>query len=245
MAENDLLAVAELLRKASSIVFLSGAGISRESGIPTFREAQSGLWANYNPEELATPQAFKRNPKLVWTWYDERRANLLKCKPNPGHYAVAELEKTGKRVVVVTQNVDGLHKEAGSSDVIELHGNISEFYCFDRHHPASNIEFGLQEPPLCHCGSLIRPAVVWFNEALPEDALRRAEQEIESASVLFVVGTSSLVYPAAALPMLAYRKQIPIVEMNPEATPLSEIAGYIFRARSGEILPKLLQELQK
>ncbi len=242
MDKKRIEEAARLLESASSLVFFTGAGVSKESGIPTFRDALSGLWAKFDPEELATPDAFKRNPDLVWQWYDDRRRKIADVKPNPGHYAIAELEKYLSEVHVITQNVDSLHKTAGSSDVIELHGNICEFYCFDKRHPAAaaKIAYGLKEPPRCHCGSLIRPAVVWFYEALPELEFERAQQEIIKSSVLFVVGTSSLVYPAAGLPMLALRKGIPLIEINPEETPLSRSCSLSIRGASGEVLPELL-----
>ncbi len=242
---EKIQAAANLLNKDGLLVFFTGAGVSKESGIPTFRDAMSGLWAKYDPEELATPTAFKRNPSLVWQWYDERRRKLDEVKPNPGHFAIAHLEKTGHKVLVITQNVDGLHKIAGSNDVLELHGNIREFFCFDNRHPAKNIPLGLHDPPKCHCGSLIRPAVVWFNEALPEAEFARAQKEILNASVLLVIGTSALVHPAAGLPILALQNQIPVIEINPDDTPLSRSASLILRGPSGEILPKIVAELEK
>lgn len=242
---NAIERAAEYLAKAKTAIFFTGAGVSKESGIPTFREAQTGLWANYNPEELATPSAFKRNPTLVWRWYDERRRKLGDVKPNPGHYAIAQLEQLVRHVIVLTQNVDGLHKVAGSTDVVELHGNIREFFCFDRRHPAQDVPLGLSEPPKCHCGSLLRPAVVWFNEALPEEAFARAQREVLKSSVLFVVGTSALVHPAAGLPILALQNKIPVVEINPDDTPLSRNADLIIRAASGVALPKIVDVMNK
>ncbi len=240
---SKIIEAAKLLKSAKHVVFFTGAGVSKESGIPTFRDAQTGLWANYDPEELATPTAFKRNPKLVWQWYDERRHKLNESNPNPGHYTIAEFEKLIDKVLVVTQNVDGLHKRAGSTDVLELHGNISEFFCFDQRHPcnANEIPMGLKEPPKCHCGSYIRPAVVWFHEALPMEELDRAQKEICATSILFVVGTSSLVQPAASLPALALHNKIPIVEINPDETPLSRKASIVIRAASGAALPEILK----
>lgn len=237
---DNLEEVARLLSRADRVTFLTGAGISRESGIPTFREAQTGLWAKFNPEELATPEAFRRNPSLVWRWYDERRAQIQSISPNPGHLAIAELERWIESVVVVTQNVDGLHAQAGSRKIVELHGNIRSFFCFDRRHPAQDVPFGLEDPPACHCGSLLRPAVVWFGELLPPDALESAHREILQSSVVFVVGTSSLVYPAASLPHVALDAGIPVVEINPERTPLTREAIWL-PGKAGEILPSLLR----
>ncbi|MBX9724371.1 MAG: NAD-dependent deacylase [Candidatus Obscuribacterales bacterium] len=245
MSSSEIQAAAKLLLNEGKAIFFTGAGVSKESGIPTFRDAMTGLWANYDPEELATPQAFKRNPSLVWQWYDERRARLGQISPNPGHHAIADLESLKSKVLVITQNVDGLHKLAGSSDVLELHGNISEFFCFDHRHAAKNIPLGLKEAPKCHCGSLIRPAVVWFNEALPEDEFARAQKEILQASVLFVIGTSALVHPAAGLPILALQNHIDVVEINPDDTPLSRSASLILRGASGKILPEIVAEFKK
>lgn len=244
-SSNDQISEAVfLLKRAQSVVFLTGAGVSKESGIATFREAQTGLWAKYDPEELATPYAFRKNPKLVWQWYDERRSKLNSIKPNPGHYAMAELESLISKVVILTQNVDGLHKIAGSSDVVELHGNIREFFCFDNKHPSENVPLGLTEPPVCACGSLIRPAVVWFHESLSAEALARAQREAGQADVFIVAGTSSLVQPSAGLPLIAWRRKIPVIELNPEPTPVSEIATIRLRGASGEILPQILDLLK-
>lgn len=242
---SDIDSVISILASAKSVVFLTGAGVSKESGIPTFREAQTGLWENYNPEELATPQAFQANPVLVWQWYDHRRRKLDEVAPNPGHYAIAELETLLSKVVVLTQNVDGLHAISGSTDVVELHGNIREFYCFDRKHAAKDVPKGLKEPPHCHCGSLLRPAVVWFNESLPPEALSRAQKEIENCQLLFVVGTSSLVHPAAGLPLLALQKNIPVVEINPDDTPLSRMVNLMLRGPSGKVMPKIVDAFRK
>lgn len=242
--QSEIERAASLLLSAHSAVFFTGAGVSRESGIPTFREAQSGLWANYNPEELATPSAFKRNPDLVWRWYDSRRKKLAEVRPNAGHFAIAELELLVPKVVVLTQNVDGLHKIAGSKDIVELHGSIREFFCFDHRHTANEVPLGLEQAPSCHCGSLIRPGVVWFHEALPEDAFTRAQFEVENASILFVVGTSALVHPAAGLPLLAIQKKIPVVEINPDETPLSHKVNISLRGASGEILPQLVKAVR-
>lgn len=243
--QTDLDRAASLLASAKSVIFFTGAGVSRESGIPTFREAQTGLWAQYDPEELATPSAFKRNPTLVWQWYDSRRRKLKEVKPNPGHYAIAELEQLLPKVVVLTQNVDGLHMLAGSHNLVELHGSIRDFFCFDNRHPAGQIPLGLEQPPQCHCGSLLRPAVVWFHEALPDGQFDRARQEIADCSVMFVVGTSSLVHPAAGLPYIAIEKRIPVVEINPDPTPLSKDVDLVLRGASGEILPQIVQTFKK
>src|SRR5215813_6208113 len=214
--QQDIERVAKIVSKAKMVVVLTGAGVSRESGITTFREAQTGILANYDPERLATPQGFLADPPLVWRWYDSRRAMLSDVKPNPGHYAIAEMEKFVPKVLVVTQNIDGLHAQAGSTDVIELHGNITSFHCFEAGHPAQDVPFGLEEPPLCHCGSKLRPAVVWFGEALPPAAMHRATREVQKADVVFVVGTSGLVYPAASIPYIGKDAGATVIEVNPE-----------------------------
>jgi len=242
---KEIAAAAELLKSARSVVAFTGAGISKESGIPTFRDAQTGLWEKFNPEDLATPRAFRRNPSLVWQWYDFRRQAVEKAQPNPGHFALADLEKALPHFALITQNVDGLHLRAGSKNVIELHGNIARSKCFDRNHPAENVPFDLKEPPVCHCGSLVRPDVVWFEEALPESQLSEAFREAETCEVMLVIGTSALVQPAASLPFIAKRSGGKVVEINPDSTPLTEQVDLYISGPSGEILPRIFEELNK
>jgi len=240
--DQDLLA---LLRNARHIVALTGAGISAESGIPTFRQAQTGLWAQYNPNELATAQAFRQNPRLVWEWYSWRRQIVSQAEPNPGHIALAKLEElTLSReasFTLITQNVDGLHQRAGNRSPIELHGNILRTKCFDEN---TIIEFWQDAgdiPPHCpHCGGLLRPDVVWFGEELPHEALRSAWEAAETCDLLFSVGTSSLVEPAASLPYVAIQFGAQVVEINPIETLLSPSANYVLRGPSGIVLPELL-----
>jgi NAD-dependent deacetylase len=240
MVDSQLIKrAAEKFALASSVVVLTGAGISKESGIPTFRDAQTGLWSKYNPEELATPQGFKQDPKLVWQWYDYRRKLVQAAKPNAGHQALVKLESL-LPTVIVTQNVDGLHVRAGSTDVIELHGSILRFFCFDNQHPADNIAVGLDQPPRCICGSFIRPAVVWFHEALPQEAFSRASQLMKEADVVLVVGTSGLVQPAASLPLVAKQHGAFLVEVNPERTPIGELADIFLCGAAGDVLPPLV-----
>jgi NAD-dependent deacetylase len=243
LARSIEQAAAEIA-KARQIAVLTGAGVSKESGIPTFRDAMTGLWAQYEPEKLATPEGFKKDPPLVWQWYDYRRGMVAKVEPNAGHYAIARLAEI-KPVVVVTQNVDGLHARAGSKDVIELHGNISTFFCFDEHHPANDVPLGLKEPPLCHCGSPLRPGVVWFGEMLPEDALERATALMRQSDVVMVVGTSGIVQPAASLPLVARRAGAKIIEINPEPTPIGDLADIFLCGPSGKVLPMVLDRLQQ
>lgn len=243
--KEDIEGVAKLVGRARRVVVLTGAGVSRESGIPTFREAQTGLWADYDPERLATPQGFLADPAFVWRWYDWRRSMLAAVQPNPGHYAIAELQDLVADVVVVTQNIDGLHAKAGSRDVVELHGSIDKFYCFDEHHVADEVPLGLEEPPKCPCGSLLRPGVVWFGEVLPSEVFQRAVDEVKRADVVFVVGTSGLVYPAASLPYVAKQASATVLEINPEVTPISEIADLFLQGPSGQVFPLIIQTCKK
>jgi NAD-dependent deacetylase len=237
---------AELLSRAGKLVILTGAGISKESGIPTFRDAQTGLWEKYDPQTLASPDGFRRDPSLVWSWYDMRRAKLLEVKPNPGHYAMARLEQLIPDTVVLTQNVDGLHRVAGSKNIIELHGNINRFFCLDKKHPATgDIPLGLTEPPKCDCGSPMRPAVVWFGEALDHDDLSRAFSSSAACDVMLVAGTSGLVHPAAALPFEAISNGASVIEVNPDETPLSDSADVFIKQPSGVALPELVALMEQ
>ena len=237
---------AELVSNCSKMVVLTGAGASKESGIPTFRDALTGLWANHNPEDLATPEGFKSNPSLVWQWYDQRRSKLLEVEPNPGHHAIVQLEQFFEQLPVITQNVDGLHQRAGSTDVIELHGSIASYFCFDSHHPAKDVAYGLKEPPNCElCQSVLRPAVVWFGEALPHKALNRAYMECESADLVLVVGTSGIVQPAASLPFAGKRNGAKLLEVNPDETPITDECDIFLQGPGGKVLPRLIEAIKK
>jgi NAD-dependent deacetylase len=230
-----------LLRDAKRITVLTGAGVSAESGVPTFRQAQTGLWAQYDPAQLATPAAFRRDPTLVWDWYAWRRQLVGSVDPNPGHYALAEMERHVDELVVVTQNVDSLHQRAGSTAVIELHGNISRIKCFDCERPSPIMERSDDLPPRCPaCGGFLRPDVVWFTENLPSSALDSASRVSRECDLYFAIGTSAIVHPAAALPLLALEKGIPLVEINPQPTPLTKFTDFVLNGPSGEILPQLL-----
>lgn len=244
MLDAALEKAADKLAVAKQVVVLTGAGVSKESGIPTFRDALTGLWADYEPEKLATPQGFLADPPLVWQWYDFRRKAVVDVQPNPAHMAIFQLESLIPEVVVVTQNVDGLHKRAGSTDIIELHGNIQEFFCFDKRHPADGpVAFELPAPPLCHCGSMMRPAVVWFNEMLPPGTLERAQRLVKRADVVLVIGTSGIVYPAASLPYIAKESGACVIEVNPDETPITEGAAELFlKGPAGKIMPKLIDK---
>jgi len=235
-------ALIRALRGARHVVALTGAGISAESGVPTFRDAQTGLWAKFKPEKLATPEAFGRNPKLVWEWYAWRRKLVATVQPNAGHRALVELEKRMPRFTLITQNVDGLHQRAGSRNVIELHGNIGRTKCFDENVIVEKWEETGEVPPRCpRCGGPLRPGVVWFNETLPEDAIGQAIAASRECNIFLAIGTSSQVYPAASLPFEALARGAIIVEVHPSPTPLTPEADYAFHGPAGEILPRLVK----
>ena len=228
------------LHGARHLVAFTGAGISAESGVPTFRDAQQGLWARYDPQELASPAAFARNPALVWSWYAWRRALVQAAVPNAGHHALAALGGLLPQVTIVTQNVDGLHQRAGSQGVVELHGSLTRYRCFDCNRPVAVAEPG-PEPPLCaHCGGLVRPGVVWFGEALPTAALDAALQAASTADLFLSIGTSTQVYPAAVLPFEAVRAGAMTVEINPDPTPFTPHADVVLAQPAGAALPALL-----
>jgi NAD-dependent deacetylase len=230
------------LRNAHSVAVLTGSGVSAESGVPTFREAQTGLWARFDPEELATPEAFARDPRLVWEWYAWRRKLVEKAAPNPGHEALAELERHIPSFALITQNVDGLHRRAGSRNIVELHGNIRRSKCSRESVVVEPGEGDTGIPPSCpRCGVLLRPDVVWFGEALPADALAQAFDATRSCDLFFSVGTSSLVQPAASLPFEALRHGAMVVEVNPNETPLTRHATYALQGLAGEVLPALVK----
>jgi NAD-dependent deacetylase len=232
------------LRQARLVAALTGAGISAESGLATFRDAQTGLWARFDPRELATPAAFARDPQLVWDWYAWRREQVAAAQPNAGHAALAELERRTPDFALITQNVDGLHQRAGSRNVIELHGNIARVKCSREGTLVAHWEAGSGAVPRCvNCGAWLRPDVVWFEEMLPEPALAAAEDAMRRCGVLLVIGTSAEVYPAAALPELARRSGAIVAEINPTATPLSATADYALRGAAGAVLPALLARL--
>ena len=233
------------LAEAERVVVLTGAGISAESGVPTFRGA-GGLWRQHRPEDLATPEAFARGPRLVWEWYDWRRARVAKAEPNPGHLALAQLERRVPNFTLITQNVDGLHQRAGSRRVLKLHGDIWTLHCLGCGLEETNHDVPLREiPPRCSCGGLFRPGVVWFGEALPADVLRHAMEAAAHAQVFLVVGTSAVVQPAASLPLLAQQNGAKLVEINLEETPLSAQADASFWGKAGELLPRLLETAVK
>jgi NAD-dependent deacetylase len=228
-------AAANLLKSAANVAVLTGAGVSAESGIPTFR-SNGGYWQKHRFEDLATPQAFARDPKFVWTWYEERRRAIAEAKPNAGHLALAELEKTKPFFTLITQNVDGLHDLAGSKNLIKLHGDIWNVRCMNCGEERTDRSRLEDLPPRCRCGGMLRPGVVWFGEMLPEGALERATAAVRTADVLVVAGTSAQVYPAAGLIPLAAK----VIEINPEETPYSDQVTFSLRGKSAEILPLLV-----
>ncbi len=233
------------LRAARSVAVLTGAGISAESGVPTFRDALTGLWERFRPEELATPEAFLRNPRLVWEWYAWRRKLVDAVAPNPGHTAIAAMAQRFREFTLITQNVDGLHQRAGSGDVLELHGSIHRLCCFDRRHVCTEIPDSVDIPPRCReCGSLLRPDVVWFGEPLPPEIFARAQVAAASSEVFLSVGTSGMVYPAAGLPQLAARRGACVVEINPAETELSDEMTYCLRGPAARVLLQLQQQLE-
>ena len=230
----------EKLKNAKKIVFVTGAGISQESGIPTFR-GNDGLWRKYDPMQLATIDAFYDNPKLVWEWYEDRRKNILNAKPNPGHFAIAELEKF-KDVVVLTQNIDGLHQRAGSSHVLELHGSIIRIKCtvceFEDDIPSSFENL----PPKCiKCNNILRPDVVWFGESLPQKVWNQAIIEASSCEIMIVAGTSLVVSPANTLPVYAKENNATLIEVNPEQTQMSSEMDMSLRTTSAQALPSIIK----
>jgi NAD-dependent deacetylase len=235
--------ISDRLQYAKKIVFVTGAGISQESGIPTFR-GKDGLWRRYDPMQLATIDAFYENSKLVWEWYEERRRNILAASPNPGHLAIAELEKY-KDVSVLTQNIDGLHQRAGSSSVYELHGSIITIKCTVCDFKDRIISGFSQLPPLCKCGSMLRPDVVWFGEALPQDVWECAMEEARSCDIMIVVGTSLAVSPANLLPVYAKHNGAAMVEVNVEQTPMSQSMDISLRESAANALPSLVDILSR
>ena len=230
------------LRVARHVTVLTGAGISAESGLPTFRDAMTGLWSRYRPEELATAQAFQRNPRLVWEWYAWRRGLAAQAAPNPGHLALAELERRVPQLTLITQNVDDLHQRAGSTKVIELHGNISRVKCFDEHVVVENWADTEDVPPRCPgCRGLLRPDVVWFGEMLPEQALNEATEAAVACDLFFSIGTSGIVEPAASLPYIALRSGAAVVVINLDVVNQSSPRLYKIHGPAGQVLPTLLQ----
>lgn len=234
----------ELLRDNARTVVLTGAGVSAESGVPTFRSGSDSLWSKFSPEELASIDGFMANPKLVWEWYSWRRRLIGEAQPNPGHEVLAKLEKHLSKFTLVTQNVDNLHQRAGSEQVIELHGNIHKNKCLRCGRPAPESAFATDHIPKCTCGGMIRPDVVWFGELLPEDALNAAIVAAGSAELFMSIGTSAAVFPAADLPVIAKRRGAYLVEINLEETRISPHADEVYHAPSGVVLSALWDQIR-
>ncbi len=232
------------LREGQNVAVLTGAGVSAESGVPTFR-GQEGLWKRYSPQELATPQAFAQDPKLVWEWYDWRRSLIAPLEPNAAHRFIAALEKRYPHFLLITQNIDGLHQKAGSTRLVELHGNIWKLRCTEEGTVRDDKRVPLpQIPPLCdNCGALLRPHVVWFGEPLPPDALNRAMEAAEDCDLFLVVGTSGVVYPAAAFPQIAQSHKAKVLEINPEETPITSVTTWYLKGKAGEVCQMLARAL--
>lgn len=242
----EVRAVCDILLAAKRIAVLTGAGISAESGIPTFR-GEDGLWRTYRAEQLATLGAFIQDPKLVWEWYDWRRGIIGAKEPNPGHDVLAGWEGFFPQFALITQNIDGLHQKAGSKNVTELHGNIWKLRCIEEKTITENHDVPLKEiPPHCpECGALLRPHVVWFGEALDGTILQKSIMLSSTCDVMFAIGTSAVVQPAASLPLSASEAGAKFIEVNPDPTPLTSYADFSIRAKSGDLLPQLDAELRR
>lgn len=233
------------LKNAKKILFFTGAGISAESGIPTFR-GEDGIWKKFKPEELANFNAFLKNPEMVWEWYQYRRKIISEAQPNKAHFAIAEFQNYFDEVIVSTQNIDNLHRRAGSKIIYELHSNIEKNYCIKckKRYDFINFDFN-KKIPKCECGGLIRPDVVWFGEFLPMNDYNASEKAAEECDVTFVIGTSAVVYPAANIPLIAKSNQKFVVEINIEPTEISHLVNLLLIGKAGEILPQILEEIKK
>lgn len=237
--------VAERLASTKFLLIITGAGISAESGIPTFR-GNEGLWKNYRAEELATPQAFARDPETVWKWYDWRRGIIGKAEPNAGHLAIKELEDLFDNFLLITQNVDGLHGRTGIRNMVEIHGNLWRVRCTREGTTSMLMDVPLKSvPPKCECGALLRPDVVWFGESIPTLALENAFRVIEQCDTLIVVGTSGVVYPVASFPQTVKQNGGFVIEVNVEPTPISAVADASLYGNSGDILPMIVRWLRR
>jgi NAD-dependent deacetylase len=244
---DDIQRAAEILQGSKALAVMTGAGVSAESGVPTFRGA-GGLWEGYRAEEVATPEAFARDPQLVWRFYCWRREGLAKCRPNPAHQAIAELERRWqppRRFCLITQNVDGLHVAAGSENIVEIHGTLAHLRCHHCRRRADWPEPLGDMPPGCpECGGPLRPAVVWFGEMLPEDGVHKATEAIETCDVMLVVGTSAIVHPVASWVMAAKYHGAKIIVVNLESTAHADVADVGLLGKAGEILPQVLSAVE-
>jgi NAD-dependent deacetylase len=250
MDTGQLERAVALLRGAQRVLVLTGAGVSKESGIPTYRDALTGLWAKYDFAQLASPEGFRADPATVWAWYAERRAQLRGVQPNAGHVALARLAAHVPHLTLVTQNVDDLHERAGSRDVLHLHGLLTETRCFfNCQGEPTRVEdaaFAADThlPPRCpHCGRWLRPAVVWFGEMLPAGAFERAHDAAVACDVCLVIGTSGMVYPAAQLPVTAKLTKARVIEINPDPDAHPSMVDVVLAGKFGEVMPALLARL--
>ena len=231
------------LNSDSFITVLTGAGVSAECGIPTFR-GEGGLWRTYRAEDLATPGAFSKDPRLVWEWYDYRRAICADKEPNPAHHAITRLDGNLANFLLITQNVDNLHGRAGTRRLVELHGNLYRARCLDCGGIEQDLPVPLGEiPPMCACGGMLRPDIVWFGEALPEKAIRMATEASRDCELMVVAGTSAIVQPAASMPLLARQAGAHVIEVNPDPTPLTPYVDIHLEGKAGEILPGLVDAI--
>ncbi|HBA52936.1 MAG TPA: NAD-dependent deacylase [Syntrophorhabdus aromaticivorans] len=237
--------VTDRLASTKFLLVITGAGISAESGIPTFR-GNEGLWKNYRAEDLATPHAFARDPETVWEWYDWRRGIIGRAEPNAGHLAIKELEELFDNFLLITQNVDGLHGRTGIRNMVEIHGNLWRVRCTREGKTSMLMDVPLKSvPPKCECGAVLRPDVVWFGESIPSLALEKAFRVIEQCDTLIVVGTSGVVYPVASFPETVKNNGGFVIEVNVEPTPISAVADASLYGNSGDILPMLVKWLRR
>lgn len=245
MEDNQMDKIIEIIKKAKRVVVLTGAGVSAESGISTFRDPD-GLWNKFNPMELASVNGFMSNPELVWDWYNYRRNIIGNTTPNAGHYAIAEMQDLFENFTLITQNVDRLHQNAGSKNVLELHGNIIDNHCLNCEEKFEDaIDISNKNVPICKkCGGKIRPSVVWFGEMLPAETLKKSEKMSAKADVFFSIGTSGEVYPAAGLPAIAKQNGAFVIEINPNQTSISYFMHSHFRNNSAEVLPEIVRKLK-
>ncbi|MBM4127385.1 MAG: NAD-dependent deacylase [Nitrospira sp.] len=239
-SSSDLGLVREKLATARSVVVLTGAGISADSGVPTFRGAD-GLWRNFRAEDLATPEAFARDPRLVWEWYNWRRELIATKQPNAAHEAVAELERQYSHFWLITQNVDGLHRTAGSHKLSEIHGNIWRVRCTDCRQVVDNHDVPIHILPMCdHCHGLLRPHIVWFGESLTEDDLRQCDAALRSCDLCLIIGTSGVVYPAAGFASIAKEAGAFVAEINLDVTPHTGLVDVSLQGRAKDVVPLLI-----